>query len=83
MHNFGVTLKRFLSILLLPIFLLTACARNVEVRAAPLPESSLVSESAIEPAPTNECLSCHRDQQRLIDTAKPEEVQVKESSGTG
>jgi hypothetical protein len=62
---------------------LTACAGNVEAKAVPVQESIQTSEPVTEPAPTNECLNCHIDQQRLIDTAKPEDVQVKESSGAG
>ena len=76
-------MRRILSILLTSIFLLTACARNVEVMAAPLPESILISESVIEPAPTNECLNCHTDKQRLIDTGKPVETAEAESKGVG
>jgi hypothetical protein len=76
-------LRRITSILLASAFLLTACARNAQAKVAPVPKSIPVSDTVTEPAPTNECLNCHTDQQMLIDTAKPEEVQVKESSGTG
>jgi hypothetical protein len=31
----------------------------------------------------NECLNCHEDKARLIETAKPEEVVEAESSGVG
>ncbi|MGD9093755.1 MAG: hypothetical protein PVF74_12975 [Anaerolineales bacterium] len=33
--------------------------------------------------PIDECLECHQDKDRLIDTAKPEEEVVSESSGEG
>ena len=46
------------------------------IAIAPVP----TSQDAPEP---NECLKCHTDKQRLIDTAKPEEVVESESSGVG
>ncbi len=51
----------------------------------PIPEIS-IQEINVEPTPivqANECLACHTEKQKLIDTAKPEEVVVKESEGTG
>ncbi len=33
--------------------------------------------------PNNECLSCHSDKDRLIQTAKPEEKAPSESKGEG
>lgn len=35
------------------------------------------------PAEENECLSCHADQDRLLETAKPEEPVEAESKGVG
>jgi len=42
-----------------------------------------VVESSSGDVPEDECLNCHSDKQRLIDTAKPEEEVVSESSGEG
>jgi hypothetical protein len=46
------------------------------IAAAPVPTSQA-------PAEPNECLICHADQQRLIDTAEAVEVVESESSGVG
>jgi len=35
------------------------------------------------PEVIDECLACHKDKQRLIDTAKPEEEVVSENEGAG
>lgn len=42
-----------------------------------------VADSSSGDIPDDECLNCHMDKQRLIDTAKPEEEVVSESSGEG
>lgn len=46
---------------------------------APAPKSDAVMD-AVEP---DHCLDCHTDKERLIETAKPEEVVVSESEGAG
>ncbi len=46
---------------------------------APTPELATVSE----PEETDYCLDCHADKERLIDTAKPEEIVESENEGAG
>lgn len=47
-------------------------------------DTAEVSEiAAATPAIVNECLTCHLDKQRLIDTAAPIVVVESESSGEG
>jgi len=90
--------RRWLSlIILVPVLLLAACQGEVvtipeaEVYASvDVPAQSETSPIGVAPTPTsqtpaepNECLNCHVDKQRLIDTAKPEEVVESESSGVG
>lgn len=47
------------------------------------PEAEAVAVVAEEEIQGNECLDCHRDKQRLIDTAAVEEEAPDESSGVG
>ena len=83
-HNFpGAALRRIFSFLLASTLLLTACAHNAKAVAAPEPEVSTAPAQATAAPSLNECVNCHTDKQRLIDTARPEEVAVKESSGAG
>jgi hypothetical protein len=87
----------FSLIILALVFVLAGCQGEAitspsdevyaSIDAPPQGESNPI---AIAPVPTsqatpepNECLNCHSDQQRLIDTAKPEEVVESESSGVG
>ena len=51
----------------------------------PDPDPVSVSEpvSLSEPVEVDYCLDCHTDKQRLIDTAKPEEVVISENEGEG
>lgn len=42
-----------------------------------------LDQEQLEVAEPNYCLECHVDKQQLIDTAKPEEEEISESSGEG
>lgn len=47
------------------------------------PVDEVAADSSSQDIPEDECLNCHTDKQSLIDTAKPEEEVVSESSGEG
>ena len=74
-------MKRYTGVLLLlGLFILSACA---EVPSAT--EEATVTEAVPTSAPeAGECLACHTDKQRLIDTAAPiVEAAESESKGVG
>lgn len=80
-------LKRFTTVLL-TMFLLVGCS---QATPAPVMPTATVPETATTPLPTatltaepvDQCVACHADQQRLVETAKVEEVVESESKGTG
>jgi hypothetical protein len=86
-------------ILVIATLYLTGCqpaaiSASLDNPVAPIAEESLSSGPSVEKASTeeitesqrvtDECTSCHSDEARLIDTAKPEEESAEsESSGVG
>ena len=70
-------------LLIAGIFFVAACASST-TPSPTMTEMPVETEavSRVRPA-ANECLVCHVDKQSLIETAKPEEIVEKESSGAG
>lgn len=76
--------KRFLfGVIVVMGMLLSGCSTRAE--ALPAADSPTDTEAVPTPAPeAGECLACHTDKERLIDTAKPEEEAGEgESKGVG
>jgi hypothetical protein len=83
-------MKKILAIAISLLFLfLFGCqtASTVEAsEAAPVEEVALLptpTPRATQPAPTDHCLECHTDQEKLTSLAKPEVKAEGESKGVG
>lgn len=81
-------MKKFIGTLLTGIFLLSACG-TAETPPPPLPtataeEKPVATETVVAAEPeTDECVACHTDKERLVETAAPEADAEGESKGVG
>ena len=69
------------------LFVLAACATKPPTEAAietePAATAEETPEAVVSAVPDTECLNCHTDKQRLIDTAAPVVEAEAESKGVG
>ena len=70
----------FLSFVLV---VLSSCTTPPPTPTAAVTESPTAEATATAAPVANECLNCHTEKQRLIDTAKPVVVAEAESKGVG
>ncbi len=81
----------FLSLICLGGFLIAGCGAGGSAQPEPEPTAALEAVAALPtatpaPEPTaipDECVECHTDKERLIDTADPVVKEESEDSGVG
>lgn len=70
-------------LIVLGLFLFSACAA-ASTESPSATEEAVATESVVAAPEAGECLACHTDKQRLIDTAEPiVEAAESESKGVG
>ena len=79
--------NKIVGLLMIGVLALTTCQPRSPTEAAtetnnPTAETDVEMVAFGQPA-ANECLNCHTDKQRLIDTGKPVETAEAESKGVG
>ncbi|MDX1377985.1 MAG: hypothetical protein R3307_03980 [Anaerolineales bacterium] len=77
--------SKLASTLIIGMFLFSACSPATNPPpTATAEEMPVETETVVEIQPeTDECLACHTDKQRLIDTASQVEESESESTGVG
>ncbi|NWG33002.1 MAG: hypothetical protein HXY42_01055 [Chloroflexi bacterium] len=80
-----VVKSKALKILIVAFLLLSACGKaNPPSPTATAEEKPVGTESVAEVQPeADECVACHTDKERLIETAAPEMEAESESKGVG
>ena len=75
--------SKLLTTLVVTVLFLSACA-SAETPSPTATEKPKETEAVVEVQPeADECLACHTDKQRLIDTASQVEENESESTGVG
>ena len=79
-----VKLKLFCTLIVSALLLLACGSKNNPSPTATAEQEAVETEAIVEvQLETDECVACHTDKQRLIDTAMPEVEAEAESKGVG
>jgi len=73
-----------IAFLIFVLVVISSCTTKSPTPTVAVTESPTTAEATATAAPVvNECLNCHTEKQRLIDTANPVVVAEAESKGVG